>query len=69
MATDATETKHDMLLEVTEPKGPGKQEKMSAFSDFLKRQRYSDHVTWMSVFCVTVSLRPAWCGDGFDVSL
>lgn len=39
MATDAVETKHGMLLEVTESKGPGKLEKMSAISDILKRQR------------------------------
>lgn len=36
MATDAAETKHDMLLEVTEPKGPGKQEKNECFQRLLK---------------------------------
>lgn len=31
MATDATETKHGMHLEVTEPKGPGKLENNVCF--------------------------------------
>lgn len=72
MATDATETKHDMHLEVTESKGPGKLEKkMSAFSDILKRQCIkADHIMRMKwpqfnvVVFSTVSLRTAWCGGG-----
>lgn len=39
MATDATETKPDMNLEVTKSKGPGKKDgNVCFFGDILKRQ-------------------------------